>query len=225
MFRGRLLVVSPHLDDAVMSCGAFLAGRPGAVVVTVFAGRPPPGRPVTRWDRAAGFGPGADVIGARRAEDLAALDMLGARPVWLPFRDRQYGGPPRRAALAAALGRILDAVQPGAVLLPLGLYHSDHRLASDATLTLRHASGATRWFAYADAVYRAFEGDPVGQRLGELAAAGVRARRVPASRGRTPARKRRAIACYRSQLRALAAPGHPGWTDALAPEQLWRLLT
>lgn len=36
----RLLVVSPHLDDAVLSCGCWLASRPGAAVVTVFAGRP-----------------------------------------------------------------------------------------------------------------------------------------------------------------------------------------
>ena len=34
-----VLVVSPHLDDAVYSAGQFLAGRPGAVVVTMFAGQ------------------------------------------------------------------------------------------------------------------------------------------------------------------------------------------
>ena len=125
--------------------------------------------------------------------------------------------------LATALGRVLETVEPEAVLLPLGLFHSDHRLASDATLALQRANGATRWFAYADAVYRAFEGDPVGQRLAELAASGVRAQEVPTPRRPAPATKRHAVACYQSQLRALEAPGHPGWADALAPERFWRL--
>ena len=37
----RVVVVSPHLDDAVLGCGRFLAVHPGATVVTVFAGNPP----------------------------------------------------------------------------------------------------------------------------------------------------------------------------------------
>jgi LmbE family N-acetylglucosaminyl deacetylase len=61
-----LLVISPHLDDAVFSCGQLLEVHPGATVVTIFAGRPPPGTPLTDWDSAAGFGPGEDPIGRRR---------------------------------------------------------------------------------------------------------------------------------------------------------------
>ena len=39
-----LLVISPHLDDAVLSAGGRVAAGPGAVVVTVFAGgHPSPG--------------------------------------------------------------------------------------------------------------------------------------------------------------------------------------
>jgi LmbE family N-acetylglucosaminyl deacetylase len=87
----RLIVVSPHLDDAVLGCGHLLAQRPGAVVITVFAGRPPRRERVTPWDAAAGFGPGDDVVGARRMEDRRALGALGARPLWLPFLDAQYG--------------------------------------------------------------------------------------------------------------------------------------
>ena len=36
----RVLVVSPHLDDAVLSCGHLLAGAEQAMSLTVFAGRP-----------------------------------------------------------------------------------------------------------------------------------------------------------------------------------------
>ena len=35
----RVVIVSPHLDDAVLGCGNFMAAHPGAVVVTVFAGQ------------------------------------------------------------------------------------------------------------------------------------------------------------------------------------------
>jgi hypothetical protein len=36
----RLLVVSPHLDDAVFGCGELIASRPGATVARLFAGPP-----------------------------------------------------------------------------------------------------------------------------------------------------------------------------------------
>jgi LmbE family N-acetylglucosaminyl deacetylase len=35
-----IVVLSPHLDDAVLSCGVLLAANGGARVVTVFAGMP-----------------------------------------------------------------------------------------------------------------------------------------------------------------------------------------
>jgi len=44
-----MLVVSPHLDDAVLSCGRLLAGRPGSVVATVFAGVPSRPDQCTDW--------------------------------------------------------------------------------------------------------------------------------------------------------------------------------
>ena len=36
--------------------------------------------------------------------------------------------------------------------------------------------------------------------------------------------KRRAVACYRSQLRALSTPGRPGFADVFATEGYWRLV-
>lgn len=40
MIDGPLLVVSPHLDDGVLSLGGALLQRPSSVVVTVLAGLP-----------------------------------------------------------------------------------------------------------------------------------------------------------------------------------------
>lgn len=81
-----VVIVSPHLDDAVLGCGRLMAAHPGATVVTVYAGGPPVyPDPMTHWDTLAGFVAGDDVLAARREEDAAALTVLGATPSWLDF--------------------------------------------------------------------------------------------------------------------------------------------
>ena len=57
--------------------------------------------------------------------------------LWLDFLDSQYGDTPQADAIADALLRIVRERRPDAVLLPAGLFHSDHALAHDAALRLR----------------------------------------------------------------------------------------
>ncbi|HEX2530642.1 MAG TPA: hypothetical protein VHK70_04145 [Burkholderiaceae bacterium] len=52
---GKLMVLSPHLDNAVFACGELIAATPDTVVVTLFAGAPAAGYALTEWDAAAGF--------------------------------------------------------------------------------------------------------------------------------------------------------------------------
>jgi LmbE family N-acetylglucosaminyl deacetylase len=215
-----LVAVSPHLDDAVLGCGALLAAHPRSTVITVFAGRPPRGMPVPPWDRAAGFVDGEDVIGARRAEDRAALGTLGAEPVWLDFLDAQYGPPPPVGSIATNLEAALLRTAPATVCIPLGLFHSDHALAHAAALALVRRYRGWCWLAYEEAMYRRVPG-ALEARLDALRRAGIDA--APLAGLAAPADKRRALACYRSQLRALATPGRPGHADALEPERYWRL--
>lgn len=79
----RLLAISPHLDDAVLSLGAGLAqaGRNSAkvTVFTVFAGSaaPPYSPAAERMHTLWGFAPDDDAPLYRRKEDLAALGHLG----------------------------------------------------------------------------------------------------------------------------------------------------
>src|SRR5579885_725257 len=164
---GRLVVVSPHLDDAALGCGELLARHPGAVVITVFAGRPAQYATLTGWDAAAGFGLGDDVVAARRAEDAAALAILGARPVWLDFLDAQYAPSPDAAAIADALARAIHEVRGRRVCMPLGLFHSDHRLTTRACLAAMRRVHGVVWLAYADALYRRTPG-LLRRRLGAL---------------------------------------------------------
>jgi LmbE family N-acetylglucosaminyl deacetylase len=221
--RGALVVVSPHLDDAVLACGDLLGSAPGAVALTLFAGRPPARAAPTPWDAACGFRPGDDVIGCRRAEDRAALAVLGAAPVWLDFRDAQYGPPTTTAALARAFRAALTVLAPRLVALPLGLFHHDHERASDAALRVVRRFPGPAWLVYAEALYRGLPG-LVSRRRRRLARAGFRLVPVLPPRPAASPAKRRAVACYGSQLRGLATPGRLGHDDAFAPETYWRLL-
>lgn len=217
--RGGVAVVSPHLDDGVLGCGNVLAAHPGSTVITVFAGRPPRRDRLTGWDRASGFTADVDVVAARREEDRAALRLLGAIPLWLDFLDAQYGDPPAVAALTAALDAALRAVRPRVVLVPLGLFHSDHELASQAVLPLLAVHGSLTWFAYEEAMYRTVPG-LVPERLAELGTSGLELARAALASGPACGLKRLAVAHYRSQLRAL---GRSRYVDAFEEERYWRV--
>lgn len=122
---GDVAVLSPHLDDAILSLGAAIACARGAVsVVTVFAGDPESTLDAGEWDSRAGFRTAGEAARARREEDALACSDVDARPVWLPFADHQYS-PDDDAAVWAALAEALDAAET--VLVPgFPLVHPDH---------------------------------------------------------------------------------------------------
>lgn len=219
--HARRFFVSPHLDDAVFACGAWIATATKPRVVTIFAGAAPSGAPLTDWDRQCGFRAGDDAVAQRRDEDRAALALLDATPIWLDFRDDQYGEPRSVDVIAGALGDLIDREAPTAVHCPLGLFHSDHRRASDAALALVDRFAALAWHVYADAIYRRIAG-AVDARLAIL-----RERRLalvrcaPALADDATARKHEALACYRSQLRALRTRN--AHDDVFAREAHWTL--
>ena len=87
----RVVIVSPHLDDAVLGCARFMSVHPGVTVVTVFAGNPEAyPDPMRLWDVQSGFGPDDDVMEVRRREDRAALALLDATPVHLDYVEHSY---------------------------------------------------------------------------------------------------------------------------------------
>ncbi len=151
------IYLSPHLDDAVFSCGGRIALEVrqgiGVWVVTVFAGSPD--GPLSDYARALhefwGLA-GADAPAARREEDRAALALLGARPVHWDFPDCIYRRAPdgrflypdygalweaiaaEDAPLREELARRIGALPLSAQLfVPLGAgRHVDHRLVRQA---------------------------------------------------------------------------------------------
>lgn len=220
LYGQRLLIVSPHLDDAVLSCGALLAAAPASCVVTVFAGAPPASLATTDWDRACGFTDGRTAMRERRAEDRNALQQLDATPLWLDFLDAQYGATPEPAEIALALHTSIEQQRPDAVLIPLGLYHSDHVLVHLAALETRPlAEDGVAWLAYEDVPYRRRRG-LLQSRLAQLHAQRTCATPLAAADADDSSRKASAASCYASQVRALGAED---LHDAARPEGYWLL--
>ncbi|MFP3707935.1 PIG-L deacetylase family protein [Paraburkholderia tropica] len=217
----RLFVVSPHLDDAVLSCGNLLARCAGSVVCTVFAGRPrEPMR--TEWDAASGFADAHEAIAARWREDETALALCGATAVWLDFLDSQYGETPRVDDVAEALDAQFRRFDECVPVCPLGLGHCDHELVGAACRQLLDSGRLERYIAYEDAIYRATPG-VLSDGLARVAQAGLRARPVRASAFGAPtlrrvwATKRSALRAYSSQARAFS--GFP--PDVARIERFW----
>src|SRR5437899_3602908 len=156
----RLVCVSPHFDDAVLSAGQLLAAHPGSTVVTVFGGRPPRyPEEATWWDALGGFHDGDDVVGARREEEREAMARVGATPVRLDFADHQYGFEIAPAEeIAAALEPVLVDAAPSAVLIPLGLANPDHRRAHRAATIVMARHPGWLWLGYEDRDYRFIPG-------------------------------------------------------------------
>lgn len=217
----RLFVVSPHLDDAVLGCGALLARRPGAVVCTVFTGEP--GQPAhTPWDEASGFADSREAMRARRDEDERALALCAAQAVRLDFLDAQYGATPPAHAIADALAAQLERFPEHRLVCPVGLWHSDHELVGAACRLLLHRGHLRSYVAYEDAIYRAIPG-ALAAGFARIESERLRASMLPAQAFALPrhaaALKRRAIRAYGSQLRALGPYPH----DAIKAERYWRL--
>jgi LmbE family N-acetylglucosaminyl deacetylase len=218
----RLLVISPHLDDAVLSCGLLIAAHPGTVVCTVFTASPAENM-TTDWDRAAGFADAFEAMRARQAEDREALGLLSAMPAHLPFRDAQYHASPSADVLITALSQTVAHAKPTLVVMPLGLFHSDHLLVANACLALMRRQPATPFIAYEDVPYRHMSG-VVQARLCNLAKRGYAADTphaldVPGTM-RHERMKRAALDAYRSQLRAF---GRDGQASLFSSERYWQL--
>lgn len=206
-------VISPHLDDAVLSCGQAIAARPGSTVVTVLTRSPG----IREWERSCGFRPGDDVSGTRRREDREALALLRADPVWLDLEEGSAARLPADA-VAAPVSGTLARLGVTTVLAPLGLGHADHVAVADAVLGV-DLPGVDR-LLYADQPYAGRRPDDVEQRLRVLAERGVELEAAVLPIDGSVERKRAAIHRYVSQCRPL-------WGDlplALAPERYWRVV-
>jgi LmbE family N-acetylglucosaminyl deacetylase len=227
----RIVVVSPHFDDAILGAAYLLTTYPGSTVITVLGGRPPAYPPeATDWDACGGFVAGDDVVALRRDEDRAAMDYVDATPVWLEFPDHQYLAKeqrPRPTDVAPALQAAIADLDPTAVFLPMGLANPDHVLTHDAGLMVRSAleeSGSgPAWFCYEDHGYKHIPGI-LAWRVAKLFKSGLWPTPAVVAIEPDMDRKRAAIALYISQVAPLERDHVLSERlDANVPEQYWRL--
>ncbi len=173
------IYLSPHTDDAVLSCGGLIYEQAQAgdtvEVWTFFTADPPPGSLLSPFAQElhARWGGGLQAYVVRRAEDMEACARLGAVPRHfdlpeciyrrLPggepviharddlFRPYQPGEQPLVETIAALLRQ--EAPAPARLVCPLTAGgHVDHRLVRAAAESVREGL----WY-YADYPYAAQE--------------------------------------------------------------------
>lgn len=239
------IYLSPHLDDAVYSCGGLIAAQIEAgeevLIWTICAGEPPARRfsPFAEAMHAAWGLDGPSVVRLRREEDRAACAFLGAEwrhdevpdciyrqdsagKFFYTSEEDLFGTPALgEAPLIESLARrFRDSLSPAArIVAPLTLgNHVDHQVVRRAA----EACSLPLWY-YADYPY-ARQAD--ARALIAKLPAGARLRRFPL-RSAHVERHIEAMARYASQLTsfwqdktALAAEMR-AWAEALGGAVLW----
>ena len=153
--------LSPHLDDATLSCGGAIAGQAArgerVLVVTLCTGAPPPAGPFSalaesfhrEWGLSA-----EQVLAVRLREDAAASATLGAdslcagmldaiyrHPLAYSSRETLFGAPdpadPLLPALRAYIAGLRERLPAAAFYAPLGVgSHVDHLVTHTAATEL-----------------------------------------------------------------------------------------
>ena len=209
------LALSPHLDDAVFSCGGLLArlaqGGWRVVMATLFTGSvaDPKGFALAcQLDK--GLPAEIDYMALRRDEDAEAAAALGiAPPVHLPFREaphRGYGAASElfsetraddgiAADLAPAIADLIAEKNPDLLLAPQAIGgHVDHVQAVRALRCLDPRTPILWWRDFPYTVRDAAPREPLAALFAELPG------RTVTLGPDAQARKRAACAAYASQI-------------------------
>lgn len=212
--------LSPHLDDAPLSCGGAIAAQVATgervLVVTICTAAPPSAGPFSALaeELHANWGLSADqAVAARLREERLAMERLGVDYYWAErfdaiyrypeayhTRELLFGSPapddPLHADLRAFFAKLIERMPGASYYAPLGIgSHVDHLIAHGA---IRDTLGSTARF-YEDLPYAAAPGAG-DQRLRQLTGA-VSAATIPIDA--TLGQKLKAIHAYASQLKEL----------------------
>jgi LmbE family N-acetylglucosaminyl deacetylase len=177
----RVVVLSPHLDDAVLSAACLLrilAPQVLTQVFTVCSAEPSDGELVHDIQSPV----------ARRAEDRQALEQIGCQAIQLGFEDAIYRRSPEGERLYPTFASVFEGIHPadtehrrglvellprvafgaGATLLlaPLAMgQHVDHSICAQAAVALQRQCGNTdtRVVFYEDFPYNVDQGRRLGK--------------------------------------------------------------
>jgi LmbE family N-acetylglucosaminyl deacetylase len=246
----RHVYLSPHLDDAVLSCGASIHRQVNAgdrvVVAGVFSGDAPAGIPLSPFAlvQHGYWGDPPRPMALRRAEDLAALTCLGAEARHLDCQDAVYRTGPDGQWLYASEEALWADVDPRDPCSPAnstvlvdslsGLFAADAETVVYAPLGVGNhvdhqiVRAAARLLQERGHRLAYYEEAPYAERPGSvaaaLAAAGIPTSTVEARSvtAKDVAAKVTATAYYRTQMSILfgGAEAMPGRVWAFAAAQV-----
>lgn len=208
----NVLIVSPHLDDAVLSLGQFMAAT-RTIVVTVFAGI---AEGLSDYDKSCGFDSSTEAMLTRRREDAGACALVGADVVHLDFLDHQY-------RMGTNDDDIVESLIPfyksdWVILAPLGIGHPDHVQTARCA---RVARGDGTMFLYEELPYRVLHPEQVVDEFAKVKTEGFSIADLPYPLEQGPRdRKITAVSAYRSQFPNAEAVLDP---CLYVPERVWRV--
>lgn len=159
--RSRAVVLSPHLDDAVLSCWEIL-NRESTLVINVCSGVPqgqyedqltPTDQFTLSEAGVTDIDNSADYVRRRRDEDRAATRRTSVKTEHLPFLDCQYY-PDSEPAPLEDIHRELKNLMvkseiiyaPAAIASFWGFVHPDHQRVRDAALRLLEEGHSLRLY-------------------------------------------------------------------------------
>ncbi len=171
-----LLAISPHLDDAVFSAGAFLARHAATgwrvVIATCFtASVPDPKGFALACQLDKGLDADVDYMALRRAEDVAACKALGCETVHVALPEAPHRGYDNAPALfgpqvdgdaidpslETALSELYRSLDPDLILGPAAIgNHIDHVIVRRVI----EKAGAAETLLWADMPYATRAGFP-----------------------------------------------------------------
>jgi LmbE family N-acetylglucosaminyl deacetylase len=219
-----VIIISPHLDDGVLSCAQLIDASSDVTVVTVLAGAPNEHHEGYN-SRSTGENFAPNAMKRRRAEDADALSLLSSKFEWLDFLDGDYMDERPRVdddhVIRDAIVRVLRKENPVSVISPLGLYHDDHLLVSDVCLEIAR-QGEFEWYLYMDMPYGLAIPTTVSQRLAIVEETLDLKSLEPFSGN--PDVKRLSMKRYVSQYGPTKRSHRRGFRAAMkAPERYWRV--
>lgn len=190
-----MIVISPHLDDAVLSLGQTIANLDTVRILTLLSGEPP-AHLLTSYDQATGFGSSREAVTARRKENATAAAVLGFKMRSGPFLDQQYGDPAPIEDMASWVERQIEQEQPTAVFAPVGIAHEDHERVADAARIAWMLTGVGALYLYEELPYRVQFPEIAVRRVQDIGHCTLDGTYKPGPLWL----KQAAVECYRSQV-------------------------
>ncbi|MFA6460922.1 MAG: PIG-L family deacetylase [Candidatus Woesearchaeota archaeon] len=164
----KLIILSPHFDDAVLSVGSIISEHHGPKYLLTFFSTPTiTPQYLTHWDEMCGFTASVDAREIRTQENVNAAHWLGAKVINMDYVDNQYElrSPLDNSTIVEAIVKDIEKIiesTNGAQVTIIGpsyfgegFTHPDHLLVSQAfvqVLTTACYANATFYF-YEDLPY------------------------------------------------------------------------